>query len=456
MFASWLLLSGILLLGFLVAAESGQASTLMVPATMEVAVRRRARSLFPSPPRSVSILLVAAQVSPNYFSATCPEGCRSVDIITSCGSLSELLSCNMAVNGDVSLSCQDGSAYSLTTAGCAAPPLTPAPSVTPYPPTSASNQSGAPTYTLPPSATASHAPTTPSPTFLPTMLTNASDFVAVFNRFGSTVARALPSGKHGSSLEQKILSAIAIIVALFLISSCLLLPPFPIALAAVVSAGGIIGFIAACAGHVVLLPDEWGYLVGWGAVAFCIGAVALRSIRFRRYPLGFATSLMVTYTAIAVTAGVDRRIGDDATLQVWQCAVALAAVILATSAAGASSLVAACGAFGIVFACVTVWGASMAVANSIDPSVKCSLADISNPTCPRTAWLIPPVAVVALGVIAIIGQRRVLARRALRNDMEARLSGLRSMRYGAAEEDTNRSLWEDRNASMAESMNTNA
>lgn len=58
------------------------------------------------------------QPSPFNMFADCPEGCRDVDRITSCGSLIDVASCDMGVNGDVHLVCTNGNAYSLGQFGC--------------------------------------------------------------------------------------------------------------------------------------------------------------------------------------------------------------------------------------------------------------------------------------------------------------------------------------------------
>lgn len=60
----------------------------------------------------------AQSTNPFNFFPSCPEGCRDVDKIVSCGSVEAAASCNMAVNGDVTMSCQDGHTYTLTTDGC--------------------------------------------------------------------------------------------------------------------------------------------------------------------------------------------------------------------------------------------------------------------------------------------------------------------------------------------------
>lgn len=64
-------------------------------------------------------VFVAAQPSPYFFIAQCPEGCRDVDKIQSCGSVAAVSYCNMAVNGDVQLNCNDGNQYFLGQFGCA-------------------------------------------------------------------------------------------------------------------------------------------------------------------------------------------------------------------------------------------------------------------------------------------------------------------------------------------------
>ena len=68
------------------------------------------------------VLLLAtpalAQVSSYSMIKTCPEGCRPIDKITSCGSIAATNSCVMAVNGDITMRCNDGSEYTLGIEGC--------------------------------------------------------------------------------------------------------------------------------------------------------------------------------------------------------------------------------------------------------------------------------------------------------------------------------------------------
>lgn len=77
-----------------------------------------------SPHRKLILLLVAfasvcsGQPSPFNMFAECPEGCRDVDLITSCGSLVDVASCTMAINGDVELVCTNGDGYFLGQFGC--------------------------------------------------------------------------------------------------------------------------------------------------------------------------------------------------------------------------------------------------------------------------------------------------------------------------------------------------
>lgn len=63
---------------------------------------------------------VVGQVSPYNMFANCPEGCRDVDKIVSCGSVDQATSCNMAQNGDVLLQCSNGNSYALDRSGCSA------------------------------------------------------------------------------------------------------------------------------------------------------------------------------------------------------------------------------------------------------------------------------------------------------------------------------------------------
>ena len=60
----------------------------------------------------------AAQISPFGMSKECPQGCRPIDQQTSCGSVAYVRKCFMASNGDVSMTCSDGSEYHLTSDGC--------------------------------------------------------------------------------------------------------------------------------------------------------------------------------------------------------------------------------------------------------------------------------------------------------------------------------------------------
>lgn len=61
---------------------------------------------------------VTAQPSPYNFFQECPEGCRPVDMIQSCGSVQATTFCEMSPNGDVLLMCSDGVAFSLGQFGC--------------------------------------------------------------------------------------------------------------------------------------------------------------------------------------------------------------------------------------------------------------------------------------------------------------------------------------------------
>jgi hypothetical protein len=56
--------------------------------------------------------------SPYGMFQSCPEGCRPIDIATSCGSSGNLDECDMAVNGDVTISCRDGTAFGNGRFGC--------------------------------------------------------------------------------------------------------------------------------------------------------------------------------------------------------------------------------------------------------------------------------------------------------------------------------------------------
>jgi hypothetical protein len=75
--------------------------------------------------KHLSVLLLIAfasvcsgQPSPFNMFAECPEGCRDVDLITSCGSLVDVASCTMAINGDVQVVCTNGDGYFLGQFGC--------------------------------------------------------------------------------------------------------------------------------------------------------------------------------------------------------------------------------------------------------------------------------------------------------------------------------------------------
>jgi hypothetical protein len=86
---------------------------------------------------------VHGQVSQYGFIPNCPEGCRDIDKVTSCGSVAAAASCSMAINGDVVLSCADGTTYSLTTAGCGNGQGSIVPAMTPVPfPDSGGSTSG--------------------------------------------------------------------------------------------------------------------------------------------------------------------------------------------------------------------------------------------------------------------------------------------------------------------------
>lgn len=67
---------------------------------------------------TVFVAICHAQVSPFNMFPGCPEGCRQVDKIVSCGSVAETANCNMAVNGDVLLQCTNGNSYFLGQFGC--------------------------------------------------------------------------------------------------------------------------------------------------------------------------------------------------------------------------------------------------------------------------------------------------------------------------------------------------
>ena len=82
----------------------------------------------------VLALVVAstAQLSPTGMIKECPEGCRPIDKITSCGSEDETKSCVMATNGDVHIVCIDGAQYALTTDGCSIKPTSAPTDVVPW------------------------------------------------------------------------------------------------------------------------------------------------------------------------------------------------------------------------------------------------------------------------------------------------------------------------------------
>lgn len=64
------------------------------------------------------VSVCSGQPSPFNMFAECPEGCRDVDLITSCGSLVDVAGCTMSVNGDVELVCTNGNGYFLGQFGC--------------------------------------------------------------------------------------------------------------------------------------------------------------------------------------------------------------------------------------------------------------------------------------------------------------------------------------------------